>query len=1205
MKKLSFFSIAVSILLPLHSAAAQWVSLTGGDGAPVIHLQQCDYQGAGIRIDLPGFEASIAKAPNGTPFSRIAIPDHGVNFAPGEPELPVIRFFLEAPWGALPELSWRVLDTRSAALEANGLPGIVHPFQPSVPKIPGAMQRRPFIQDRGIYASSLPIPAVPVQLHEAGILRGRRLFMVEFQPFSYIPATGELTVATTALVRIDFTGADPTLTGAMHARYGGGPFEDLNAALVLNHEAFQGDRTVPALPIGYLVIAGDGLAGALTDFLQWKEEKGFNTTLVTRSQIPPGDAAAIQSYIANAYATWPIPPAYVLLAGDTAQVPAFIGSETSSVDDTPYAAVDGADYLPDIAVGRFPAADIGQLMVMADKTMTYELAEWDQGAWIKQAAFMASTDNYSITENTHNYVIETYLDPRGYTSTKIYSRLGGTAQQVTNAVNGGLGLLIYSGHGSETQWADGPPYYQSHVRGLANGDLLPWVSSHACLTGNFGIAECFGETWLRVSNKGSLAFWGASTYSYWDEDDVLEKGLFESVFSEELYTFGAMTNNGLMHVYTYYGGGGRTQYYFQEYNLLGDPSVDLRTDSPHQLDVAVPTAVPVGSYPMDVTVTRNGQPVAAALVCISKDGEVHEAAYTDASGQATINIEALTPGSLRIVVTARNAQPVVTEAMVLITGCGVVVTDRDTYSCDSDLDIRLWDSDLDINPSAADTCIIHAGSDSEPEPETVVMTETGPTTGQFHGSLPLSTENAPGVLAVSHGDLITVVYQDADCEGAPQTVTAQAETDCIGPAITGVTVLGVTNTCATVVWTTDEPADSVVLFGQSPGDLARVAMDPVRNLTHSLLLSDLDEDTYYYLAVLSTDAHGNITRDDHGGACYRFHTRLLLDVFADTFELPLGWLQQGDGQWQWDRPRGLGGTLLTNPDPSQDHTSGSGMVIGVDLISNGNYNSNTNCSFLSPVIDCSALTGTTLSFYRWLNTNMFTDEASLYISNNGGQNWTEIWHAGGMVNDQSWIYCTYTIASLADGCPNMQIKFSQTSDSMLEASGWNIDDLMVRGYAAGSGEPTPTWAPTLPPTPTATPRPSGTPFTPPATPTPAGTPPAGVAVSIDTSRDLYHPGDRFILSLAYHNHGPTLSADLFVVLDVVGWYWFYPSWCAAPEIDFQTIYLPAGQQAAADLMDFTWPHGCGAADGIRFWAAFLQGDQLAGNMAWTDFSYEE
>jgi hypothetical protein len=213
---------------------------------------------------------------------------------------------------------------------------------------------------------------------------------------------------------------------------------------------------------------------------------------------------------------------------------------------------------------------------MVDKTLYYEAGAFPDEAWVKKAAFLASTDNHGVSEGTHNFVIDTYLTPNNYTCDKIYSYYAGnTTQKVTNALNDGRSLCIYSGHGGTDSWADGPPYSQANVNALTNDGMYPFVCSHACLTNQFTVSECFGETWLRAPHKGGLAFWGATTYSYWDEDDILERSMFKAWWMDNLEAIGLMTNQGLLYLYQYYSGGGMTKYYFEEYNVLGDSSVKI------------------------------------------------------------------------------------------------------------------------------------------------------------------------------------------------------------------------------------------------------------------------------------------------------------------------------------------------------------------------------------------------------------------------------------------------------------------------------------------------------------------------------------------------------------------------------------------------------------------------------------------------------
>ena len=103
---------------------------------------------------------------------------------------------------------------------------------------------------------------------------------------------------------------------------------------------------------------------------------------------------------------------------------------------------------------------------------------------------MASQDNYGISEGTHNYVVANYMDPAGFTCLKLYCHTySATTQQVRDAFNTGQLYGIFSGHGSVTSWADGPPFTQSHVNGLTNYGMYPFVASFACLTGQYTYAE--------------------------------------------------------------------------------------------------------------------------------------------------------------------------------------------------------------------------------------------------------------------------------------------------------------------------------------------------------------------------------------------------------------------------------------------------------------------------------------------------------------------------------------------------------------------------------------------------------------------------------------------------------------------------------------------------------------------------------------------
>ena len=64
--------------------------------------------------------------------------------------------------------------------------------------------------------------------------------------------------------------------------------------------------------------------------------------------------------------------------------------------------------------------------------------------------------------------------------------------------------------------------------------------------------------------------------SYWDEDDILERRMFDGVFTLNKQNFGEITQFALSEVWKYYGGANRSTYYWETYHVFGDPSINLR-----------------------------------------------------------------------------------------------------------------------------------------------------------------------------------------------------------------------------------------------------------------------------------------------------------------------------------------------------------------------------------------------------------------------------------------------------------------------------------------------------------------------------------------------------------------------------------------------------------------------------------------------------
>ena len=633
-----------------------WIPLIPGmEKAPRVNLLESDFDRVIFEIQVPGIWSEEITTKGGE-FALLSIPDKGVSTIIGEPNLPVITKMVQIPFGAKVSLNLESFQVMEKSLEELGINQRIAPVQPPVPKIEGAWEEVEFVIDEDYYQQNAFLPEERVKLGEMGIIRGHRFVRVSIYPVSYNPQAGRVRIYSNIKMELTLSSSDMITTQNQLYRYASPPFEELCQDLFINYETYAPIvKGAPQLPIGYLIITHQNFYSSLADLVEWKTKKGFHVTV---AQVPAigSTKEAIKSYIGDAYDNWDIPPTYVLFVGDTGDIPTWSGSYSSTATDLYYVKMD-SDYFADIFRGRLPAKSSLEADDMVDKILYYESPTSTDLDWMGDACFIASSDAGQMAERTHRYVIQNYLVPNGMEVDSIWERLGGSTSDITNCVNAGKTIVCYSGHGSTTSWGC-VPFNQTNVRNLVNANEYPFVLSHACLTGKFDYYECFGETWAKEANKAGIAFWGASSYSYWDEDDVLEKRMFQAAFVETCYSIGDMTDKALYRLYLHYGGTGLSRYYLDVYNVMGDPSVDLWTYAAGSLYVDFPPFVNPGTNTVTITVQKSGgAPVYGALVCLYKEGEVFETGYTDVMGQVTLYPSPTSLGYIDVTVTAHNFLP--------------------------------------------------------------------------------------------------------------------------------------------------------------------------------------------------------------------------------------------------------------------------------------------------------------------------------------------------------------------------------------------------------------------------------------------------------------------------------------------------------------------------------------------------------------------
>jgi murein tripeptide amidase MpaA len=190
----------------------------------------------------------------------------------------------------------------------------------------------------------------------------------------------------------------------------------------------------------------------------------------------------------------------------------------------------------------------------------------------------------------------------------------------------------------------------------------------------------------------------------------------------------------------------------------------------------------------------------------------------------------------------------------------------------------------------------------------------------------------------------------------------------------------------------------------------------------------------YYFSAATTEGVIGVSPLGAPDTTYAVTAAPITIVLNETMDTNPGWTTQA--QWAWGDPSGSAG------DPQVGHTGDN--VYGYNL--NGAYTNNMpEYHLTTPAFDCSGLTGTTLSFWRWLGVERsMWDHAYVRVSNNG-TTWTNVWqNPDTTIVDTQWLYQEFDISAVADNHANVYLRWTMgTTDTADVFCGWNIDDVQV------------------------------------------------------------------------------------------------------------------------------------------------------------------
>jgi len=656
-------TVVLTLLFAATGIAADLLPLQPDVTAQPLQVNVLDETANGLSLSLEATGIhSESVGGDAVGHALLSWPDAGIEGAIGNPQLPVRRMLVAIPYGATVLASVTTANwTEHILFDLTGEAALM-PVQPPLEKIEGATV--PFTKNASAYQVNSYGDLPTVEVEDYIVVRGQQMALVTVRPVQYNPVAGTVRIAQGLNIQLDFAGGNTALTAQKAARYHDPRTINLIQEAVINDPG----REIDELPqsLGYFIIAPNNATylTAMEPYIAWKKAQGWEVTVALTSDIGTSNTA-IKTYLQNEYDFGDVPPSFVLLLGDTGDIPYWVGQGTGSPNtDLNYVQLEGADYMPDAGIGRFAIANLTDLQNVIDKTLNYEQVLWVGDTWVTHSNFMASVDNYTISEGTHNFVLNNYLWPAGFTADRLYQvTFGATTQDVTDSFNAGVNLSTYSGHGSNYSWADGPQFSQANVNALVN-TVYPFVQSYACITGSFHLAECFAETWIRADG-GSFAFMGSSVNSYWTEDDVMEKKVFEAFFDNQtpgdpydITWINGMVDYSKLKLYEQWGNTGTVRRYCEMYNIMGDGSVDLWTTVPQTVTVNHPAAFFLGMT--EITVSVPDVPN-WARVCVESSAEpsVIASGYTDDTGSITLilPVAPTLPGTLNITVTGHNIDP--------------------------------------------------------------------------------------------------------------------------------------------------------------------------------------------------------------------------------------------------------------------------------------------------------------------------------------------------------------------------------------------------------------------------------------------------------------------------------------------------------------------------------------------------------------------
>ena len=615
--------------------------------APTVKLLSNTEDRTVVNVQLNGFSTIKANTPNGDQFI-IQVPKMSSMLETGAPDLPI--YPVPVIIGDCAEMTVNVIDAQytdytemDIAPSKGNLSRQVNPDE--VPFTYGEMYRQDAFW-----------PATQAYLEAPYILRDFRGQNIMVRPFAYNPVTRTLRVydnLTIEMKKVSDNGTNQKAARKSNTLKTDPEQKAQYRRRFINFDATQAKYNFDEDYGELLIICTDAYMANLQPLVEWKNQSGRPTTLVSLSEAGGNNIENIKSYVNNFYSEPDHNLEYVLLVGEYNDItPKNLGYGDGGTvfSDNYIGKLEGNDNYLEVLVGRLSVANAADADVQVNKILFYERDVMDNINWGNRGLGIGHSDgpgHYGECDYQHiDFIRDTLMHYTYGTVTDIHGGSAGNASttNISAAINEGISIINYCNHGSETSWGVAG-YSNSNVNTLTNDYMLPFVWSVACLNGKFDVGTCFAESWMRATDNstgaptgavgGMFSFvsqpWQPPMYGQDEMVDILAEWRHVDQFN---HTFGGASLNGSMDIIDRYPNDSYQT--FNSWILFGDPSMLVRTANPVTMNVtANPSVLMTGMNELVVNADTD-----YGIATLSFNGEVLSTTKVT-NGTATLTFPSL------------------------------------------------------------------------------------------------------------------------------------------------------------------------------------------------------------------------------------------------------------------------------------------------------------------------------------------------------------------------------------------------------------------------------------------------------------------------------------------------------------------------------------------------------------------------------------